>query len=77
MAKTLLNLALESNKICDVCTLASNSSISSIKHFELLHSDIWGPYKVPSLSGARYFFTVVDDFSRFTWTFYMHHKSET
>ena len=57
--------------------LFQNSSIYSIKPFELLHCDIWGPYKVSSLSSARYFFTVVDDFSRFTWTFYMHHKSET
>jgi len=63
MAKTLLNLSLESNKICDVCTLAKqthlpfpNSSIFSIKPFELLHCDISGPYKVPSLSCARYHF---------------------
>ena len=54
-----------------------NSSISYIKPFVLLHCDIWGPYKVPYLSGARYFLTIMDDFSRFTWIFFMHHKSET
>jgi len=84
MAKTLLILSLESNKICNVCTVAKqtsipfpNSSISSNKPFELLHCDIWGTYKVPYLSGAQYFLTLVDDFSRFTWIFFMHHKSET
>ena len=84
MAKTLLNFPLTSNHICHVCALAkqtrlpfSISSISSIKPFELIHCDIWGPYKIPSLSGAKYFLTIVDDFSRFTWVFFMHHKSET
>jgi len=83
MAKTLLNLFLESNKICDVCTFAKhtliyfpNSSIFSIKPFELFHCDIWGPYKVSYLSSVWYFFTVVDDFSCFTWDFFMHNESE-
>ena len=55
----------------------STSSISSNKPFELIHCDIWGPFKAPSFSGAKYFLTIVDDFSRFTWVFLMHHKSET
>ncbi|KAK9087507.1 hypothetical protein Syun_029901 [Stephania yunnanensis] len=39
--------------------------------------DIWGPYKQSSIQGAHYFWTIVDDFSRFTWTFFMKHKSLT
>ncbi|GJW57228.1 ribonuclease H-like domain-containing protein [Tanacetum coccineum] len=31
---------------------------------ELVHLDVWGPYKVVSREGFRYFLTVVDDFSR-------------
>lgn len=31
--------------------------------------DLWGPYKVPTMNGNKYFLTVVDDFSRFTWVF--------
>ena len=84
MAKHLLNFPFQSNNACDVCALAkqrrlpfSVSSISSVRPFELIHCDIWGPYKIASLSGAKYFLTIVDDYSRFTWVFFMHHKSET
>lgn len=84
MAKHLLKFPFQSNNACDVCALAkqcrlpfSVSSISSFRPFELIHCDIWGPYKIASLSGAKYFLTIVDDYSRFTWVFFMHHKSET
>ena len=84
MAKNLLHFPFKQNNDCTVCALAkqirlpfSTSSISSDKPFELIHCDIWGPFKVPPLSGAKYFLTIMDDFSRFTWVFLMHHKSET
>ncbi|KAE9592898.1 putative RNA-directed DNA polymerase [Lupinus albus] len=38
--------------------------------------DIWGPFGIPSTSGHRYFLTVVDDKSRFTWIYFLKHKSE-
>ena len=53
------------------------SSIKSVRYFELLHIDVWGPYKVPTHAGYRYFLTIVDDFSRATWVFFMKVKSET
>ena len=39
--------------------------------FDLIHVDIWGHYSTPSLNGSKYFLTIVDDFSRCTWTFLM------
>jgi hypothetical protein len=84
MANNLLNFSFKLHDACDICALSkqcrlpfSSSSISSIRPFELIHCDIWGPYKIPSLSGAKYFLTIVDDYSRFTWVFFMHHKHET
>nr|GEZ14009.1 retrovirus-related Pol polyprotein from transposon TNT 1-94 [Tanacetum cinerariifolium] len=41
-----------------------------------LHADCWGPSRVPSLDGAWYFLSMIDDFSRMTWVFMMKHKSE-
>jgi len=38
--------------------------------------DIWGPYSVASMHGFRYFLTIVDDFSRYTWITHMHTKSK-
>jgi Reverse transcriptase (RNA-dependent DNA polymerase)/Integrase core domain len=45
--------------------------------FELIHCDIWGGYSIPSHNGNRYFFTIVDDFTRCTWVYLMKNKSET
>ena len=38
---------------------------------ELIHCDIWGPYRAPSSTGAQYFLTIVDDASRATWVYLM------
>ena len=52
------------------------SCISTVRCFELIHFDIWGPYTKNHSSGAKFFLTVVDDFSRSTWVFLMQHKIE-
>ncbi|GJX77357.1 ribonuclease H-like domain-containing protein [Tanacetum coccineum] len=36
---------------------------------ELIHLDLWGPYKVHNREGLRYFLTVVDDYSRAVWVY--------
>lgn len=46
-----------------------SSSIKSTSPFDLIHMDIWGPYKVATLDGNKYFLAVVDDYSRMTWVF--------
>lgn len=46
----------------------------SIRLFDLLHCDIWGPYHIPSHSGHKYFFTLVDDCSRFTCIYLLRQK---
>lgn len=44
--------------------------------FELLYSDVWGPSFYSSLDGYRYYVSFVDDFTKYTWIFPMHVKSE-
>ena len=44
--------------------------------FSLVHSDVWGPCPVDSVSGLRYFVTFVDDFSRATWIFVIISRQE-
>ena len=68
---------------CEICPLAKmqklpfQSSTTTTKCcFELIHVDIWGPYKTPTVYNQKYFLTIVDDFSRFTWIFLMQFKSE-
>ncbi|CAH9120172.1 unnamed protein product [Cuscuta epithymum] len=44
--------------------------------FDLVHTDVWGPYRVTSTLGFRYFVIFVDDFSRYTWLFLMKERFE-
>jgi hypothetical protein len=46
------------------------------KILELVHSNVCGPMKTPSIEGARYFLTFIDDFSRKIWVYVLKSKSE-
>lgn len=43
---------------------------------ELIHSDVCGPMETPSLGGARYFLTFIDDFTRKVYVYLIKSKSE-
>lgn len=67
---------------CETChfskssRLPFNSSLSkTTKSFELVHSDVWGPFSI-SIDGFRYFVTFIDDFSKVTWVYLLKSKSE-
>ena len=59
---------------CETCELAKSHRVpfypsltKSPLSFSLVHSDVWGPAKVPTLNGSRYFISFIDDHSRMTW----------
>lgn len=66
--------------MCPLAKLRRLSFVSSNNMagvpFDLIHYDVWGPYHVPTYGGKQYFFTIVDDCTRFTWTYLLHAKSE-
>lgn len=79
----LSNLSRDDCSDCDSCLRAKHtrlpfpiSSIITKSCFELLHCDLWGPYKTSSFSGAHYFLSIVDDYSRGVWVYLMRQKSE-
>ena len=43
---------------------------------ELVHSDVAGPFLVPSFGKAHYVLTFIDEFSCYNWVFFLAHKSE-
>ncbi|GJV91578.1 putative ribonuclease H-like domain-containing protein [Tanacetum coccineum] len=47
------------------------------KPIELLHMDLFGPVSVESINKKRYCLVVTDDFSRFSWVFFLASKDET
>jgi transposase InsO family protein len=42
----------------------------------MIHSDLMGPFLHPSISKAMFFLIFVDDFSRFTWIYFLRQKFE-
>lgn len=69
---------------CESCQFGKHHHVSypprvnkrSAHHFDLVHSDVWGPCPVDSKLGFRYFVTFVDDYSRVTWLYLMKSRSE-
>ncbi|KAK8936753.1 hypothetical protein KSP39_PZI011993 [Platanthera zijinensis] len=68
---------------CETCVLGKQhkvkfmtSSRRSKDVLEYIHSDVWGPAPVPSLGGANYFVTFIDDYSRKVWIYFLKQKSE-
>lgn len=41
-----------------------------------MHADVWGPSSGVYVDGYRYYLSITNDFSRFTWMFPMQAKSE-
>jgi hypothetical protein len=50
--------------------------MSTSKAFELFHMDLFGPTTYTSIGGNKYDFVIVDDFTRYTWVFFLMDKSD-
>ena len=42
----------------------------------LVHNDVFGPVKVPSLGKSMYYVSFIEDFSRNKWIYFLKKKSE-
>ncbi|CAI7899110.1 unnamed protein product [Closterium sp. NIES-54] len=54
----------------------SNSTGPAKAPLALVHMDVVGPTRAPSLSGSRYFLTIVDDHTRAVWVYPLQTKGE-
>jgi hypothetical protein len=70
--------------ICEGCVLGKhpqekfdkgNTQKASFP-LDIIHSDLMGPFMNPSISKARYVLIFVDDFSCFTWIFFLRKRLE-
>ncbi|KAL0541828.1 hypothetical protein IC582_021892 [Cucumis melo] len=68
---------------CLNCKLAKQPALSFSKStsfcdkpFDLIHYDIWGPAPTSTVHNYRYYVLFIDDFSRFTWIYFLKHRSE-
>nr|GEU64524.1 hypothetical protein [Tanacetum cinerariifolium] len=77
-------MKFEKDHLCSVCEQGkihwthhkSKMDFASNKPLYLLCMDLYGPMHVESINGKRYVLVVVDDYSRYTWVFFLHSKDE-
>ncbi|RVW95242.1 Retrovirus-related Pol polyprotein from transposon TNT 1-94 [Vitis vinifera] len=53
-----------------------NGASRATELLECIHSDIWGPYSIPTINGHKYFISFIDDFSRYSYVYLIREKSE-
>jgi transposase InsO family protein len=81
----LINVCFEKDRPCVACqaekqvgsTHQSKNVMTTSRTLELLHMDLFGPIAYLNIEGSKYGLVIVDDFSRFTWVFFLQDKSET
>ncbi|KAL5852507.1 hypothetical protein ACOSQ3_007625 [Xanthoceras sorbifolium] len=70
--------------LCEDCIFGKQKKVSFAKigkipkaeKLELVHTDVWGPSPVSSLSGSLYYVTFIDDSTRKVWVYFLKKKSE-
>ena len=84
LVDSLLKIKFTQHEFCDACargkqirsTFKPKHIISTPKLFDLVHMDLFGPTKMLSLNGKRFGLILVDDYSKFSWVFFIFHKNE-
>ena len=80
LVRGLPKINFQKYKVCEACQMGKQIKnsffISTTKSLELLHMDLFGPSRIPSLGGKSYAFVIVDDFSRYTWVLFLSQKNE-
>ena len=70
--------------LCDACQKGKQIKASFRKKLDsaieeplqLLYMDLFGPVNVLSISKKRFCLVIVDDFSKFSWTYFLKSKDE-
>jgi hypothetical protein len=81
----LTNIIFEKNRPCGACQTGKQvgahhhdkNIITTMRPLEMLHMDLFGPVAYISMDGNKYGLVTVDDYSRYTWVFFLQDKSET
>jgi transposase InsO family protein len=85
LIRGLSKLKFKKDLVCHPCrhgkmVVASHPPVTQVLTkgpSELLHMDTVGPARARSEGGKWYVLVIVDDFSRYSWVFFMEGKDET
>ena len=71
------------NQLCECCMVAKQARVPfpikakfrAQRPLQLVHADLCGPITPATLAGNKYFFLLVDDYSRWMWVYTLKEKS--
>jgi hypothetical protein len=80
----LTNVHFEKDRVCSARQAGKQvgahhphkNIMTTDRPLELLHMDLFGPIAYISIGGGKYYLVIVDDFSHFTWIFFLQEKSQ-
>ena len=78
------NVIFDKDRFCNACQAGEQvggrhpmkNIMTTRRPLELLHMDLFGPNSYKSLGGNSFGLVIVDDFSIFTWVFFLDDKSQ-
>ncbi|GKA11183.1 retrovirus-related pol polyprotein from transposon TNT 1-94 [Tanacetum coccineum] len=81
----LPKLKFVKDHLCSSCELRkakrksfkTKNTPSSKRRLQILHMDLCGPMRVESFNGKKYVLVIVDDYSRYTRTYFLRSKDKT
>jgi transposase InsO family protein len=81
----LTNVHFDKDRVCSASQAGKQvgahhphkNIMTTDRPLELLHMDLFGPIAYISISGSKYCLVIVDDYSCFTWVFFLQEKSQT
>jgi hypothetical protein len=80
----LTNIVFEKDRPCGACQVGkqigaphyAKNIMTTTRPLGMLHMDLFGPIAYISIGGNKYGLVIVDDYTCFTWVFFLHDKSE-
>jgi hypothetical protein len=80
----LTNVHFEKDRFCSACQAGKQvgaqhpheNIMTTERPLELLHMDLFGLIAYISIGGSKYCLVIVDDYSCFTWLFFLQEKSQ-
>jgi hypothetical protein len=84
MVRCLKDVVFEKDKLCSACqagkqvanTYPTKAFMSTSRPLQVLHMDLFGPTTYASVGGNLYCLVIIDDYSRYTWVFFLQEKSK-
>jgi hypothetical protein len=81
----LTNIIFEKDRPCGACQAGrqvgahhhAKNIMTTIRPLEMLHINLFGPIIYISIGDNKYILIIVDDYSHFSWVFFLQDKSET